>query len=80
MAMPADRTTSASAATGIVVKAYKITTKDGLHGTMTVAYVIVTHAYCGAVSRQDRAGAESSMPGLGFWTCATGGCDYFSKF
>lgn len=36
--------------------------------------------YCGAASRQDRAGAESSMPGLGFWTCATRECDYFSKF
>jgi len=44
MAMSADRTTSASAATGIAVKAYKITTKDGLHGTMTVEYVVVTHA------------------------------------
>jgi len=44
MAIPADRTTSASAATGIAVKAYKITTKDRLHGTMTVAYVVVTHA------------------------------------
>ena len=36
--------------------------------------------YCGAVSRQDRAGVESSIPRLGFWTCATGSCDYFSKF
>jgi hypothetical protein len=35
--------------------------------------------YCGAISRQDRAGIESSMPGFGFWTCATGNCDYFSR-
>ncbi len=36
--------------------------------------------YCGALSRQDRAGANTSMPGQGFWTCATGSCDYFSKY
>jgi hypothetical protein len=44
MAMPADRIIYVSAAaTGIAAKAYKITIEDGLHGTMTVAYVIVTH-------------------------------------
>jgi len=32
-----------AAATRIAAKAYKITTEDGLHGTMTMAYVIVTH-------------------------------------
>jgi hypothetical protein len=36
--------------------------------------------HCGVVSRQDRASVRSSRPGLGFWTCATGSCDYFSKF
>ncbi|KAF1842803.1 uncharacterized protein K460DRAFT_268311, partial [Cucurbitaria berberidis CBS 394.84] len=32
--------------------------------------------FCGAISRQDRAGNETSIPRLGFWTCATGSCDY----
>ncbi|KAF2687535.1 hypothetical protein K458DRAFT_296588 [Lentithecium fluviatile CBS 122367] len=36
--------------------------------------------YCEAVSRQDRAGVRSDMCGWGFWTCATGGCGYFSKY
>lgn len=35
---------------------------------------------CGWVSRQDRAGVDSSRPGMGFWTCATGACGYYSKF
>jgi len=44
MAMSANCTTSMSAVTRIIVKTYKITIKDGLHGTMTVEYVVVTHA------------------------------------
>jgi len=43
MAMSADYTISVSAVTGIIIKAYKITIKDGLYGTMTVEYVVVTH-------------------------------------
>ncbi|OJJ68291.1 hypothetical protein ASPBRDRAFT_322738 [Aspergillus brasiliensis CBS 101740] len=35
---------------------------------------------CGVVSRQDRAGAGTTMSGLGFWTCATGRCGYFSRY
>ncbi|KAJ9666454.1 hypothetical protein H2201_003376 [Coniosporium apollinis] len=35
---------------------------------------------CGVVSRQDRAGVDSSRPGMGFWTCATGACGYYSEF
>lgn len=33
---------------------------------------------CGVVSRQDRGGVDSYYPGGGFWTCATGACDYGS--
>jgi len=44
MAMSADCIISVSTVTRIVVKAYKITTKDGLYGTITVEYVVVTHA------------------------------------
>jgi len=44
MAILANYTTSASATTRIIVKAYKITTKDGLYGTMTVEYIVVTYA------------------------------------
>jgi hypothetical protein len=45
MAMPADRIIYVSAVTtGITDKAYKITIKNKLHGTMTVAYVIVIHS------------------------------------
>ena len=33
---------------------------------------------CGIVCRQDRAGKESSCPGRGFWTCASGSCGYLS--
>ena len=44
MAMSADYTISVSAVTGIIIKAYKITIKDGLYGTMTVEYVVVTYA------------------------------------
>ncbi|KAL8700561.1 MAG: hypothetical protein Q9201_005376 [Fulgogasparrea decipioides] len=32
----------------------------------------------GFVSRQDRGGTNSYYPGGGFWTCATGQCDYLS--
>jgi hypothetical protein len=35
---------------------------------------------CDWVSRQDRAGISSSRPGMGFWTCATGACEYYSEF
>jgi len=44
MAMLADCTISVSIVTRIIIKAYKITTKDGLHGIMTVEYVVVTYA------------------------------------
>ena len=44
MAMLADCIISASAVTRIVVKAYKITIKDGLYRTMTIEYIVVTHA------------------------------------
>jgi len=44
MAMSADCIISVSTVTGIAVKAYKITIKDGLHGMMTVEYVVVTYA------------------------------------
>ncbi|OCL01894.1 hypothetical protein AOQ84DRAFT_393359 [Glonium stellatum] len=37
------------------------------------------HCYCLMASRQDRCGSGSSSPGMGFWTCATGTCGYFSK-
>ena len=43
MAMSADRTISVSAVTKIIVKAYKITIKDGLYRTITVEYVVVTY-------------------------------------
>lgn len=33
---------------------------------------------CGLVCRQDRAGMNSSHPGRGFWTCASGHCPYLS--
>lgn len=33
---------------------------------------------CGIVCRQDRAGSKSSRRGYGFWTCASGSCNYFS--
>ncbi|KAF1960422.1 hypothetical protein CC80DRAFT_489575 [Byssothecium circinans] len=36
--------------------------------------------YCGVLSRQDRMGIESGRAGLGFWTCATGSCDYYSEY
>ena len=37
--------------------------------------------HCGIASRQDKAGADALIiPNLGFWTCATGRCDYFSDF
>lgn len=34
--------------------------------------------HCKMASRQDRAGTYTNMAGWGFWTCATGRCDYFS--
>ena len=34
--------------------------------------------YCGVASRQDKAGAHTTIPNLGFWTCATGRCNYYS--
>lgn len=34
--------------------------------------------FCNEVSRQDRAGVDSYCPGSGFWTCATGSCNYLS--
>ena len=34
--------------------------------------------FCGFVCRQDRAGVDSYYPGGGFWTCATGSCDFLS--
>ena len=33
---------------------------------------------CGVACRQDRAGINSSHPGRGFWTCASGYCSYTS--
>ena len=33
---------------------------------------------CGSISRQDKMGMESGRPGLGFWTCSEGTCDYYS--
>ncbi|EMD86689.1 hypothetical protein COCC4DRAFT_33191 [Bipolaris maydis ATCC 48331] len=36
--------------------------------------------YCGVPSRQDREGIARGRPGLGFWTCATGSCDYYSRW
>lgn len=36
--------------------------------------------YCGALSRQDREAKNRERNGLGFWTCATGSCDYYSKY
>jgi len=42
--MLADCTIFVSTVIGIIIKTYKITTKDGLYGTMTVEYVVVTHA------------------------------------
>ena len=33
---------------------------------------------CGRRSRQNRAGKRSSIPDMGFWTCAYGACDYVS--
>ncbi|KAI4183147.1 MAG: hypothetical protein L6R41_005560 [Letrouitia leprolyta] len=34
--------------------------------------------FCGVVCRQDRAGVDSGCPGMGFWTCAYGACDFLS--
>lgn len=34
--------------------------------------------HCKIASRQDRAGACKTRPNLGFWTCATGSCSYYS--
>ena len=36
--------------------------------------------YCGNLSRQDQVGIGRGRRGLGFWTCATGSCDYHSKY
>lgn len=36
--------------------------------------------YCGFQSRQDRALNRSKRPGMGFWTCASGACQYYSVF
>jgi len=41
--MPADRTIYVSAAATTITVETKITVEDGLHGTITVAYVIATH-------------------------------------
>lgn len=36
--------------------------------------------YCGQPSRQDRIGRDKGCKaGLGFWTCVTGHCDYYSE-
>ncbi|KAF2175948.1 hypothetical protein K469DRAFT_498910, partial [Zopfia rhizophila CBS 207.26] len=32
--------------------------------------------FCKEVSRQGKAGGQSFIPGMGFWTCATGVCAY----
>jgi len=42
--MSANHTISISTTTRIIIKTYKITIKDGLHGTITVEYVVITHA------------------------------------
>jgi len=44
MAILANCTISASTTTRIAVKAYKITIKDRLYRTVTIKYVVVTHA------------------------------------
>jgi hypothetical protein len=36
--------------------------------------------FCGGLSRQDRMGTSSGRTGWGFWTCATGSCDYYSEY
>ena len=36
--------------------------------------------HCGIASRQDKAGSDTDIPNLGFWTCGTGSCDYYSEF
>ncbi|KAF1975436.1 hypothetical protein BU23DRAFT_503340 [Bimuria novae-zelandiae CBS 107.79] len=36
--------------------------------------------HCGGLSRQDRKGNASRRTGLGFWTCATGSCNYYSEY
>jgi hypothetical protein len=33
---------------------------------------------CGIPSRQGKAGQNSRRSGWGFWSCASGGCDYYS--
>lgn len=33
---------------------------------------------CGIASRQDRSGPDTTYPGMGFWTCASGQCEYYS--
>jgi len=66
--MPADRTIYVSAtATRIAAKAYKITVEDGLHGTMTVAYMIVTYSaiVVALVVRIERV-LRVACPGWGF--------------
>lgn len=35
---------------------------------------------CGIPSRQDKAGVGSRRQGMGFSTCASGACDYYSEF
>jgi len=81
MAISVGRTTSASAAnffrqqTQCAYKAGWMTWDDdgGIYGSNP-------QGDCGGVSRQDRAGISSSRPGMGFWTCATGACGYYSEF
>jgi hypothetical protein len=34
---------------------------------------------CGISSRQDRVGVWKPRAGMGFWTCASGACSYYSE-
>jgi len=34
--------------------------------------------HCEIASRQDKAGGRTTIPNMGFWTCATGKCNYYS--
>lgn len=65
--MQADRTISVSVATRIAAKVYKITAEGGLHGTMTVAYMLETQPaiVVPSVVRIERV-LRVAYPGWGF--------------
>jgi hypothetical protein len=53
----------------------------GSHGTTRVVYMMTVQWDFGhAFNRHDRMGVENRRPGFEFWTCARGGCSYYSEY